>query len=364
MFLGEADLLELGQASAKYDDVVVQDVLRVDTLRLESGEIVKLIGARAFGNPARKKKVERDKYGFVVKEKSDLEVPPAEQALEYARGIAGRQTRASGVRRGAKRRRIQDLGVCFWSMTTPLLTRGSLSGDSPICRSRHPTLNMRGNCATRTGKGARTATEWMNKNTNAILRNVKEAVAASGALSLRGHGHCGCFRRPRFGSSPARSFRFTPRAWIVFARGPLQSQLAQKRRNGRAFLSGGLPVSGGCLARADACRADRAGGNCAGRARTRAAAAILSTFGKKITARAIMLGHTQDDLVETVLMHNPARQRVTGNAGGCYRTGGSQGAYLIRPLLGVRKKDILAYLERQRDPVPSGSDQSLGPIPA
>lgn len=84
---GETDLLELGQASAKYDDVVVQDVLRVDTLRLESGEIVKLIGARAFGNPARKKKVERDKYGFVVKEKSDLEVPPAEQALEYAREL-------------------------------------------------------------------------------------------------------------------------------------------------------------------------------------------------------------------------------------------------------------------------------------
>ncbi len=111
---GEADLLELGQASAKYDDVVVQDVLRVDTLRLESGEIVKLIGVRAFGNPARKKKVERDKYGFVVKEKADLEVSPAEQALEYARELLEGKHVRLGVRRGAKRRRIQDLGVCFF----------------------------------------------------------------------------------------------------------------------------------------------------------------------------------------------------------------------------------------------------------
>ena len=84
---GAADLLEFGQAPAKYDDVVVQDVLRVDTLRLESGEIVKLIGVRAFGNPARKKKIERDDYGFVVKEKADLEVRPGEQAQEYAREL-------------------------------------------------------------------------------------------------------------------------------------------------------------------------------------------------------------------------------------------------------------------------------------
>lgn len=84
---GRQDLLELGPAPAKYDDVVVQDVLRVDTLRLESGEIVKLIGVRAFGNPARKKKVERDEYGFVVREKVDLEVSPADQAQEYAREL-------------------------------------------------------------------------------------------------------------------------------------------------------------------------------------------------------------------------------------------------------------------------------------
>lgn len=84
---GRQVLLELGPVSAKYDDVVVRDVLRVDTLRLESGETVKLIGVRAFGNPARKKKVERDEHGFVVKENVDLEVPPAEQAREYAREL-------------------------------------------------------------------------------------------------------------------------------------------------------------------------------------------------------------------------------------------------------------------------------------
>ncbi len=83
----ETDRLGLGQGAGKYEDVVVQDVLRVDTIRLASGEIVKLIGVRAFGNAARKKKVARDEYGFVVKEGIDLEVPPEEQAQEFAREL-------------------------------------------------------------------------------------------------------------------------------------------------------------------------------------------------------------------------------------------------------------------------------------
>ncbi len=80
---GAADLLGSGEDTGKYNDVVVQEVLRADTLRLESGETVQLIGVRAFGSPARKKKISRDEYGFVVKEKVDLEVPVAQQAQEF-----------------------------------------------------------------------------------------------------------------------------------------------------------------------------------------------------------------------------------------------------------------------------------------
>ena len=312
---GETDLLELGQASAKYDDVVVQDVLRVDTLRLESGEIVKLIGARAFGNPARKKKVERDKYGFVVKEKSDLEVPPAEQALEYARELLeGKHVRLE-FDAEQKDDEYKTLAYVFWSMTTPLLTRGSLSGDSPICRSRHPTLNMRGNCATRTGKGARTATEWMNKNTNAILRNVKETVAASGALSCGDTVIVGVSGGPDSVALLHALFVSRHELGLSLHVAHFNHNWRKKRRNGRAFCPAACRSVGVALRVRTHAGAVRARGNRAGRARTRAAAAILSTFGKKINARAIMLGHTQDDLVETVLMHILRAQRVTGNAG-------------------------------------------------
>ena len=91
---GETGLPELGPDADKYRDVVVQEVLRADTIRLENGETVRLIGVRAFGNPARKKKLSRDEYGFVVNEKVDLEVPVVEQAQEFARELLeGRHVR-------------------------------------------------------------------------------------------------------------------------------------------------------------------------------------------------------------------------------------------------------------------------------
>jgi len=83
----ETGLVALNGQASRYNDVLVQEVVNADTLVLENGETVRLIGVRAFGNPARKKKVERDKYGFVVKEKVDMEVSPEEQAQEYAREL-------------------------------------------------------------------------------------------------------------------------------------------------------------------------------------------------------------------------------------------------------------------------------------
>lgn len=83
----QTHMLELGSNTDKYNDVVVEEVLRCDTIRLEGGETVRLIGVRAFGNPARKKKISRDEYGFVIKEKVDLEVPPEEQAREFTREL-------------------------------------------------------------------------------------------------------------------------------------------------------------------------------------------------------------------------------------------------------------------------------------
>ena len=121
---GEADLLELGQASAKYDDVVVRDVLRVDTLRLESGEIVKLIGVRAFGNPARKKK-SSDKYGFVVRKKRIWKCRPRNRPWNTRGNCWKANTCVWSSTRSKKTTNTRPWRMFFWSMTTPLLTRGS-----------------------------------------------------------------------------------------------------------------------------------------------------------------------------------------------------------------------------------------------
>lgn len=74
---------------------------------------------------------------------------------------------------------------------------------------------------------------------------------------------------------------------------------------------------------------------------------FFERLAKKINARAVILGHTQDDLVETVLMHILRGSGLQGMRGMLAHRK-IQGIVLIRPLLGVRKRDILAYLKRNR----------------
>ena len=159
---------------------------------------------------------------------------------------------------------------------------------------------MRGNCATRTGKGARTATEWMNKNTNAILRNVKETVAASGALSCGDTVIVGVSGGPDSVALLHALFVSRHELGLSLHVAHFNHKLARKRRNGQSVLSGGLPVSGGCSVRTHA-GAVRARGNRAGRERGRAQRLrFFQRLAKKINAGPLCSGHTQDDLVETV----------------------------------------------------------------
>ena len=72
---------------------------------------------------------------------------------------------------------------------------------------------------------------------------------------------------------------------------------------------------------------------------------FFQRWQKRSMPEAIVLGHTQDDLVETVLIVSSRGSGLQGMRGMLPHRG-IQGAYLIRPLLGVRKKDILAYLKR------------------
>ena len=185
----------------------------------------------------------------------------------------------------------------------------------------------------------------MNKNTDVILRNVKETVAAPGVLS------CGDTVIVGVSGGPD-SVALLHALFVLRHELGLSLHVAHFNHNWRKSaamderfvrrLAGqwGLPCACGRMpgrfARAATAREER------GRAQR---LRFFQRLAKKINARAIMLGHTQDDLVETVLMHILRGSGLQGMRGMLPHRR-IQGAYLIRPLLGVRKKDILAYLQR------------------
>ena len=74
--------------SAKYNDVVVEEVISADTIKITSGEIIKLIGLRAPDPPRRKKRVEYDQYGFPVEDKAaEPTTTIEEQAFKFAQHL-------------------------------------------------------------------------------------------------------------------------------------------------------------------------------------------------------------------------------------------------------------------------------------
>ncbi|MBF0484417.1 MAG: thermonuclease family protein [Candidatus Omnitrophica bacterium] len=82
----QADLLSPGYS--KYQDVVVERVLNITMIKLETGEKIKLIGLkpeRAIRRDTRDIKV--DANGFVVEPPADAVVPVEEQAINYLRDM-------------------------------------------------------------------------------------------------------------------------------------------------------------------------------------------------------------------------------------------------------------------------------------
>ena len=194
----------------------------------------------------------------------------------------------------------------------------------------------------------------MNKSTEAILRNVKKVVDASWALSCGDTVIIGVSGGPdsvallhiltalRHESGLSLHVAHFNHGWRKSAKmdEDFVRRLAGKR---------GLPCScarmSGRLVKAAASREER------GREQR---LRFFQNLAKRINAKAILLGHTQDDLVETVLMHILRGSGLQGMRGMLTRRQ-IRGIVLIRPLLGVRKRDILAYLKRngiryRRDP--------------
>ena len=77
-------------AADRYEDVIVDEVLTVDTFRLNNGERIRLIGVRApkeLTVRRKKRKQKRDKYGFVIKEKEPPFVPFNEKSINFVREL-------------------------------------------------------------------------------------------------------------------------------------------------------------------------------------------------------------------------------------------------------------------------------------
>ena len=70
----------------KYDDVLVKHVFTADTLRLEDGKKVKLIGLIAPDRPKRKK-IEYDSFGLPIKKKVNPTETIEEKALNFAQEL-------------------------------------------------------------------------------------------------------------------------------------------------------------------------------------------------------------------------------------------------------------------------------------
>jgi len=72
--------------SDKYQNVRVERVLSADTIMLEGGERVSLIGLKAPEAPRRARQERRDKYGFVIHEENPV-TTIEEQAFKFAQNL-------------------------------------------------------------------------------------------------------------------------------------------------------------------------------------------------------------------------------------------------------------------------------------
>ncbi|MCA9400470.1 MAG: thermonuclease family protein [Candidatus Omnitrophica bacterium] len=79
--------------SKNYDNVLVKEVISAERLRLESGEKVQLIGVRVPQLTLTRKNIdiERDEYGFIIRNDENPETPIEEKAYLYVKELLENQ---------------------------------------------------------------------------------------------------------------------------------------------------------------------------------------------------------------------------------------------------------------------------------
>ncbi|HBR15506.1 MAG TPA: hypothetical protein DD723_08205 [Candidatus Omnitrophica bacterium] len=73
--------------SEKYQDVLVEAVLSTDTIKLESGEKIRLIGLKALEPPKKERNQERDEFGFVKRGPVMPETLLEDRALQFVQNL-------------------------------------------------------------------------------------------------------------------------------------------------------------------------------------------------------------------------------------------------------------------------------------
>jgi len=73
-------------STQKYEHVLVEKVLNTNTIILQGGEKVKLIGLKAL-EPPRKERTERDEFGFIAELPEDPISSLEEQAFSFAKNL-------------------------------------------------------------------------------------------------------------------------------------------------------------------------------------------------------------------------------------------------------------------------------------
>ena len=86
-FPAETNLQYFFGNAERYRDIVVEEVLSADTIKLKDEEIFKLIGLKAPEPPKRKKDVELDAYHFPVEQEADPTVAIEELSLKFAQKL-------------------------------------------------------------------------------------------------------------------------------------------------------------------------------------------------------------------------------------------------------------------------------------
>lgn len=85
--VAESNIKALSDFETAYANVRVERVITADSLTLESGEKIQLIGLDAPAAPRRKGNLPTDEHGFPIEEKANPQTPIEEQAYDFAKNL-------------------------------------------------------------------------------------------------------------------------------------------------------------------------------------------------------------------------------------------------------------------------------------